>query len=53
MNANAVLEALMNFFAEGNCKIVFDKNGCKIESNDELAEIKRQIAELQEKLKTP
>lgn len=27
MKANVVLEALMKFFSEGNCKIVVDKGG--------------------------
>lgn len=31
MKANAVLEALMKFFSEGNCKIVIGKNGISIE----------------------
>lgn len=31
MKANVVLEALMKFFSEGNCKIVVDKGGLSIE----------------------
>lgn len=31
MKANIVLEALMKFFSEGNCKIVVDKGGLSIE----------------------
>ena len=31
MKANIVLEALMKFFSEGNCKIVVDKGGLTIE----------------------
>lgn len=31
MKANIVLEALMKFFSEGNCKIVIDKGGLAIE----------------------
>lgn len=31
MKANVVLEALMKFFSEGNCKIVVDKGGLAIE----------------------
>lgn len=31
MKANIVLEALMKFFSEGNCKIVVDKGGLIIE----------------------
>lgn len=30
MKGNTVLEALMDFFSEGKCKIVIDINGCKI-----------------------
>lgn len=30
INKNTVLEALMDFFSEGKCKIVIDMNGCKI-----------------------
>lgn len=31
MKANIVLEALMKFFSEGNCKIVVDKGGLAIQ----------------------
>ena len=31
MKANVVLEALMKFFSEGNCKIVVEKGGLSIE----------------------
>lgn len=31
MKANIVLEALMKFFSEGNCKIIVDKGGFSIE----------------------
>lgn len=31
MKANTVLEALMKFFSEGNCKIIVDKGGLSIE----------------------
>lgn len=34
MKGNTVLEALMEFFCEGKCRIIFDKNGCKIEYDD-------------------
>lgn len=33
MKANIVLEALMKFFSEGNCKIVVEKGGTSIEIN--------------------
>lgn len=33
MKANVVLEALMKFFSEGNCKIIVEKGGFKIEPN--------------------
>lgn len=32
MKANVVLEALMKFFTEGNCKIVVAKGGLSIET---------------------
>ena len=31
MKANIVLESLMKFFSQGNCKIVIDKSGYSIE----------------------
>lgn len=31
MKANVVLEALMNFFSDGNCKLVVEKGGLSIE----------------------
>lgn len=31
LKANVVLEALMKFFSEGNCKIIVDKGGLSIE----------------------
>ena len=31
MKANIVMEALMKFFSEGNCRIVIDKGGLSIE----------------------
>ena len=31
MKANVILEALMKFFNEGNCKIVVEKGGLAIE----------------------
>lgn len=31
MKANVVLEALMKFFSEGNCKIIVEKGGLIIE----------------------
>ena len=31
MKANVVLEALMKFFSEGNCKIIVEKGGFTIE----------------------
>lgn len=31
MKANVVLEALMKFFTEGNCRIVVEKGGLNIE----------------------
>ena len=31
MKANDVLEALMKFFSEGNCKIIVEKGGLTIE----------------------
>ena len=31
MKANIVMEALMNFFSEGKCRIVVDKGGLSIE----------------------
>ena len=31
MKANTILEALMKFFNEGNCKIVVEKGGLSIE----------------------
>lgn len=34
MKANVVLEALMKLFSEGNCKLVIEKGGAKIEIND-------------------
>lgn len=34
MKANVVLEALMKLFSEGNCKLVIEKGGVKIEIND-------------------
>ena len=33
MKANVVLEALMKFFSEGNCKIVVRKGGFTIETD--------------------
>lgn len=32
LKANLVLEALMKFFSEGNCKIVISQNGLTIET---------------------
>lgn len=32
MKANAILEALMKFFNEGNCRIVVEKGGLSIEA---------------------
>lgn len=32
MKANTVLEALMRYFTQGNCKIVIDKTGVNIEA---------------------
>ena len=54
MKANTVLEALMKFFSDGNCRLIIDKSGCQIElaNRREIEEMQRQIAELQEKLKT-
>lgn len=52
MKANTVLEALMKFFSDGNCRIIIDKNGCQIEANrSEIEEMQQQITELQAKLK--
>ena len=34
MKANVVLEALMKFFSEGNCKIIVEKGGFTIEPNN-------------------
>ena len=31
MSKNVILEALMDFFSEGKCRIVMDINGCRIE----------------------
>ena len=31
LKANTVMEALMKFFLQGNCKIVIEKNGITIE----------------------
>lgn len=31
MKANTIMEALMKFFSEGNCKIIVDKGGLSIE----------------------
>lgn len=31
MKANTVLEALMKYFTQGNCRIVIDKSGITIE----------------------
>lgn len=31
MKANTILEALMKFFNEGNCKIIVEKGGLSIE----------------------
>lgn len=52
MNANTVLEALMKFFSEGNCKLVIDKDGCKLEQNNqnEFQEIQAKIEILQKQL---
>lgn len=36
MKANVVLEALMKFFSEGNCKIIVDKGGLSIEVVNEV-----------------
>ncbi len=32
--ANAVIEALMKFFNEGNCRLIIDKGGLQIISKD-------------------
>lgn len=52
MNANTVLEALMKFFSEGNCKLVIDKDGCKLEQNgqSEIQKIQAQVETLQNQL---
>lgn len=52
MKANTVLEALMRFFSEGNCKLVIDKNGCriKLETENEIKTMQKQIKEIQERL---
>lgn len=34
MKANVVLEALMNFFSDGNCRIIIDKGGYMIEPKE-------------------
>jgi hypothetical protein len=34
LKANAVLEALMRFFTEGNCKIIVEKGGFSIQTKE-------------------
>lgn len=34
LKANTVMEALMNFFLQGDCKIVIDKGGITIEKKE-------------------
>ena len=36
MKANTVLEALMKFFTDGNCRLVIDKGGVSIETKKDL-----------------
>ena len=31
MKGNTVLEALMDFFSDGNCRFVVEKGGCRLE----------------------
>ena len=35
MKANAVLEALMKFFNQGNCRLIIDKGGLSVEVKDQ------------------
>lgn len=35
MKANAVLESLMKFFTDGNCRLIIDKGGLSIEVKKE------------------
>lgn len=35
MKGNVVLETLMKFFSEGNCKIIVEKGGCRLELYNE------------------
>lgn len=53
MRANTVLESLMRFFSEGNCRLVVDKDGCnvEIESKNEIKTMQKQIEEIQARMK--
>lgn len=53
MKANVILEALMKYFTEGNCKIIIEKGGCRLETNDadKFLEIEKRLDELHAKIK--
>lgn len=40
LKANTVMEALMQFFLQGNCKVVIEKNGIMVEVKDNAKQTK-------------